>query len=274
MKYAVVYSKKDEAGVNIAEQLRKMFLPQVNIIELAKETIESEDLEKEYAEILSGVDFIIFASRHQSKEIRKTLSLHAPGNWRNADYGGKSGKICNANALAMKFLFKKFEENAKLRNSDYELTLECTHHGPLIKTPCCFIELGTTSEQWKDKTPAEIVAKTIFDFQGFDNWLNELRKGKEKIKIALGIGGPHYCPTFNKIQLSQKSGIAIGHIIPQYAFPLSETMLFEAVEKSPGINLIVVDWKGCGNSESRQKIIELVEKSGINYERTEKIEKE
>ena len=74
MKYAVVYSKKDEAGVCIAEQLRKMFLPQVNIIELAKETINSEgfdDEKGEYAEQLRGVDFIIFATRHQAKEVRR-----------------------------------------------------------------------------------------------------------------------------------------------------------------------------------------------------------
>ena len=108
MKYAILYSKKDEAGMNIAEQLKKFFMPHVPIIELSKETIYSEEID-EKEEQLRDFDFIIFATRHQSKENRKTLSLHAPGNWRNADFGGKAGKICSTNALAMKFLFLKMD---------------------------------------------------------------------------------------------------------------------------------------------------------------------
>jgi D-aminoacyl-tRNA deacylase len=264
MKYAVLYSRKDEAGRNIAEQLKKYFLPQVVFIELAKESIYCEEID-EKDERLRDVDFIIFATRHQSKESRKTFSLHAPGNWRNADFGGKVGKICSANATAMKFLFQRLSENAEKAGSDYELTMECTHHGPLIKKPCCFIEIGTTKEQWNDRAAGEIIAKTLNDFQGFNVDRN--------IKSAVGIGGPHYCPNFNKIQLSDVSRIAIGHVIPEYAFPVNESTINEVIEKSPGVNLFVIDWKGCGNSESRQKIINLIEKTGISWERTERINK-
>ena len=46
MKYAVLYSRKDEAGMNIAEQLKKYFLPQVVFIELAKESIYCEEIDE------------------------------------------------------------------------------------------------------------------------------------------------------------------------------------------------------------------------------------
>ncbi len=164
----------------------------------------------------------------------------------------------------MKYLFQKLNENAQ---GKYPITLECTHHGPLLeKTPCCFIEIGSDENAWKNPELGKIIAKTIMDFQNF--------KPSSKIKSAIAIGGPHYCPNFNKIQLSNSSGIAIAHIIPEYALPLTENMLKEAIEKTTeNIDLILVDWKGCGNSASRQNIINLIEKTGIPHERTERVSK-
>lgn len=265
MKYAILYSKKDEAGINIAEQLKNHFLPQASIIELAKESIYNEHIDENLDE-LKNVEFIIFATKHQSKSGEKSLSLHAPGNWRSADFGGKIGKVCSTSSLALKFLFQKLEENAKSAGYPHNITLEVTHHGPLIeKVPCCFIELGSSLEGWKDKNGAEIVAKTIADFQNF--------RPDNKIKSAIAIGGPHYCPNFNKIQLNTKD-IAISHIIPEHALPLSENMLKEAIGKTKEhTKLVLIDWKGCGNSESRQKVIDLVEKSGLDWKGTDKIEK-
>jgi D-aminoacyl-tRNA deacylase len=275
MKYAIIYSKKDLAGINIAECLKQFFLPQVTIIEVAKESYEVENIDEkeEYKEQLKNVEFIIFATRHQAKEKRNTLSLHAPGNWRNADFGGKPSKVCKTSALALKFLFQKMQENKITANLDYELTLEVTHHGPLIEKPCLFIEIGTTEEQWQDKKAGQVIAKTISDFQNFDKWKAE--ENNKKIKTAIAIGGPHYCNNFNKIQLSKESNIAISHIVPQYCLPLNETMLKEAIEKtSENTDLVLVDWKGCGNSEERQKILNLIEKFGLEYKKTSDINRE
>jgi D-aminoacyl-tRNA deacylase len=269
MNFAVLYSKKDEAGINIAEALKNFYLPQVPIIELKKDSIYCEDIDKQLQEEgkLKNIDLIIFATKHQSKEDRKTFSLHAPGNWRNADFGGKPGKLCKTSSQAIKFLFQKLNENSNNSNLNYECTLECTHHGPYLeKIPCLFIEIGTTINQWQDKKAAEVIAKTISDFQNFQS--------NKEIKTAIFIGGPHYAPNANKIQLSQQSNIAISHIIPEYAFPINESMLKEAINKTQeNVDLILLDWKGCGNSESRQQIIKLIEKLGLKHERIERIEK-
>lgn len=271
MKFAVIYSKKDEAGMTIAKALKEHFLPHVNIVEVSKDSINCEDIDKD-DERLKDAEFIIFATKHQSKENRNNLSLHAPGNWRNADYGGKPGKICRTSSLAMKFLYERMNENLASSKIAYETTMECTHHGPLIDKPCCFIEVGTTTEQWNNKSAAEVIAKTIADFQNFQVWKNKAEN--KMIRPAIAIGGPHYAPNFNKIQVSKLSNIAIGHIIPEYAFPLNESMLHEAIEKNVELpKILLMDWKGCGNSESRQKILELAKKLDIEVIRTDQIEK-
>lgn len=268
MKFAIVYSKKDEAGVNIAQELKNHFLPQAQIIPVNKETIYLEQID-EKEEKLRNIDFLIFASKHASKNPSKTFSIHAPGNFRNADYGGKSGKLCKTSALAIKYLFQKLNENAKAL-PEYQVTLEATHHGPLIEKPCLFIEIGSTIEEWQDKAAGEIIAKTIADFQEFEKWKNE----NKDIKVAIGIGGPHYCPNLNKIQLSSDSKIAISHILAEYNLPANECMLHEAIEKtSEHTDLILIDWKGCGNSEERQKMIDSIEDLDIPYEKTENINK-
>ena len=125
-------------------------------------------------------------------------------------------------------------------------------------------------EQWQDKKAGDVIAKTISDLQKFEEWKRE----NSKTRIAVAIGGPHYCPNFNKIQISIKSKVAIAHIIPGYQLPLTESILKEAIEKTEEhVDLIILDWKGLGKSEQRQQILDLIEKQGINHERTEKIEK-
>src|SRR3989344_4827671 len=209
MRFAIVYSKKDRAGVNIINQFKKIgFLPQIPIIELNKETIFSDDISiKKYPQ-LKNIDFLIFASKHKSEKKESSLCLHAPGNWRGADFGGEPGKICFTSAFILKYLFQELNKNAK-DLSNYHITLECTHHGPLIEMPCCFIELGSSEKQWNDEKAIEIIARTIISLKNF--------KLNPKWIPCIGIGGSHYCPSFNKIQL--KTDYAISHIIPEYCFP-------------------------------------------------------
>jgi D-aminoacyl-tRNA deacylase len=271
MRFAIIYSKLNSAGINIVERLKEIsFTPQFPIIELKKETIFSEGItEKKYPE-LRGIDFLVFASTHKSAKGNPSLSLHAPGNWRNADLGGMSGKVCITSAFVLKYLFqelnKNYEESKNNLTTEYQITLEVTHHGPLTSIPCCFIELGSSEEQWEDKEAAKIIAKTILSLQNYpnthiDNW-----------QAVIGIGGPHYAPNFNKIQ--SNSHYAISHIIPEYCLPLTESMLSEAEEKTlEQIKEVLIDWKGCGNSESRQNILGIIEKHGLKVKRTDKVEK-
>lgn len=263
MRFAIAYSKKDPAGVNIIQQLEKIgFLPQVPIIELKKQTIYAEFFDKNNPK-LRNIDFLVFASKHASEKKTPSLSLHAPGNWRGADFGGQEGKVCKTSAFILKYLFQQLNKNAEQLKEKYEITLECTHHGPLINLPCCFIEIGSSEKEWQDKQAATIIAKTILSLQNYkkQNWIP-----------AIGIGGPHYCPNFNKIQLN--SEYAISHIIPQYSLPLTTSMLKQAEQKTQEhVKNILLDWKGCGKSEERAKVIDIIKRFGIEMKRTSEVEK-
>ncbi|MFA5259069.1 MAG: D-aminoacyl-tRNA deacylase [Candidatus Pacearchaeota archaeon] len=273
MRFAIAYSKLNSAGTNIVEQFRGLaYAPQIPIIELPKDTIFSEDIsEKKYPE-LRNIDFLIFASTHKSEKGNPSLSLHAPGNWRNADLGGKPGKVCKTSSYVLKYLFqelnKNYQENKDKLSEEYSITLEVTHHGPLTQMPCCFIELGSSPKQWDDKDAAKIVARTILSLQNYDsNFI-----ASHQWIPTIGIGGPHYAPNFNKIQLN--SNYAVSHIIPEYCLPIGENMLTEAEQKTlEQVKEVLIDWKGCGNSESRQSIINTLEKYGLKYKRTDKVEK-
>jgi len=260
-KFLIVASKLDKAGINITTQLSqfgefKFYLADKEII-----YTENLDLEK-----INQYDFIIFASKHKSESREKTLSVHSPGNWRSADFGGEPGKACKTSSQFMKQIFEKLNQNAEQYHlKDYKITLEVTHHGPLIEKPCLFIEIGSTENEWTDRKAGFIIAKTISDI------LKDFKPNPYN-ENAIAIGGPHYCPNFNKIQL--KSNFAISHVIPGYALPITEEMIKEAIEKTEEeIDLAIIDWKGLGNAEKRDEVIKILNKLYIRYLRTGEVDK-
>lgn len=263
MKYLIVASKSDFAGMNITSQLTQFGTFDFYFVEGDIINNSSIDTEK-----MSKFDFVIFASKHQSEKKEKTLSVHAPGNWTNSkpQFGGEAGKACPSSALFQKQLFQKLVFNADFFHlKNYQVTLEATHHGPLIEKPCVFIEIGSTETEWRDRKAGFIVAKTIVDIiaEYKENPYNE---------IAVGIGGPHYCPNFNKLQLD--SNVALSHVIPEYALPLTEEMIQEAVAKTTEeVDFVILDWKGSGNSEQRQNIIKILDKLYIQHKRISDIER-
>ena len=58
MNFSILYSKKDSAGINIAKQLKDHFLPQAQIIEMKKDSIYNEDIDKDPK--LKQAEFLIF----------------------------------------------------------------------------------------------------------------------------------------------------------------------------------------------------------------------
>src|SRR3990167_8280223 len=179
MKKVIIISKKDPASLNVKKQLDKI---NIKTQEIEQEPIRAENIDKKI-----DADFFIFATKHRSEKGINSLSIHTPGNWNKADLGGKEKTLCTSSALLQKIAFLKLSELAK--NTNYEITLECTHHGPFL-------------EKWKDKNAAQIIAKTIQHLLKDDHQI-------KKQEIAIGLGGPHYSNTFNKILL--RTNIATSH---------------------------------------------------------------
>ncbi|MBS3092818.1 hypothetical protein J4466_05365 [Candidatus Pacearchaeota archaeon] len=262
MKPLIIASKKDPAGVNIIENLKKLNC-KIPIHLVDTDIVHAENIDKTLKnELKLDFDFIIFASKHQSVKKVRSLSVHPIGNWKKADFGGKDSTICPSNALVLKHFFQTLEKAMKNEDLDYQLTMESTHHGPYIETPCLFIEIGSTSEEWNDKKTGELIAKIIIDS------INTIKnKDNKNLKIAFGIGGPHYCPNFNPIQLN--NNFAISHVIAEYALPLTEKQVSEAINKTlPKPHYVLVDWKGLGNATQRNNALDILKKFNLEIVKT------
>ena len=296
MNFAIIASKKDIAGMNIVNELKKLnsTLP---ICIVDEETVYSDNLDTERIVLksnsrgvqelkhtanfsprvldkdkLTDADFIIFASRHQSVKKVKTLTVHAIGNWKKADFGGRDNTACMASALMLKHFFQELNKQAQSAHLDkeYQISLEATHHGPFLETPCLFIEVGSSKQEWNDSRACKVVAKTILSSI---NSVNKIKNNKQKISI--GIGGPHYCPNFNKIQLDNRNQFAISHIIAEYALPINKEMIHQAILKTKQkVEYVIIDWKGLGKSEQRQQTLDVLKDFNIKVIRTSEAKSE
>ncbi|MBI2655430.1 D-tyrosyl-tRNA(Tyr) deacylase [Candidatus Woesearchaeota archaeon] len=267
--FAIITSSKDPAGTNIRnnliefsdfEKISEKFdgngvyqNKNIKLYLTNEELVYSENIDKRI-----DADILIFASKHRSKENTPSFAVHAIGNWNEARLGGKEKILCPSSAVLLKNMFIELNENAK--NSGYEITLEATHHGPYVEKPAVFVEIGSTEKEWNDKKNGEIIAKTI---------MNVIKNENKNYKIAIGIGGPHYCSNFNKIAL--RTGIALSHICPKYALQyLDEELINQAIKKTKEkVDFILLDWKGLG--AEKQRIVEMLKNLHLEFKRTDQV---
>ncbi|MFA7397255.1 MAG: D-aminoacyl-tRNA deacylase [Candidatus Bathyarchaeia archaeon] len=271
----MVASSKDPASLNIKDQILRNYIfnqtrdeyegtpnytadvneKQVTFITLNRESVQAQDLPQKFPD----AKLIIFISRHSSQSAKPTLTVHTPGNFANAELGGLPCCVSVSPALAMQTALKAmvhYQEQFGLRN--YEVSYEVTHHGPSLKTPSMFIELGSSSEQWGDSVAAEAVAHsamtTIANFEA------------SSYPAVLGIGGTHYNQQFTLMALM---GVAtFGHMIPKYAVEyIDAEMVKQCVDKTlEKVSYAILDWKGI-RSEDKPGLIAALESAGLPYKK-------
>jgi len=288
MNIALISSTKDQASLNIRESLlnkrgfekdgefkdnevfsrknAKLFLTDEPII-----TAELIDKRIENSGLMGKMDAMIFLSRHVSKDKRPAFTAHSIGNWGIADYGGKDRTLCRTSPSILKMLISEIKESRILKEKGirekYEITMEATHHGPYVECPAVFVEAGSDETEWKNKINGDIIADSVL------NVLERLENGMEdaaglKTETAFGIGGPHYCNTFNKIM--EKTNIAFGHICPKHMIGnLNEEIIKDAIAKTGEKTRVILDWKGLG--AEKQNVLKLLETCGIGYGRSDRI---
>lgn len=278
MRYSIIASRRDLAGMNIAGKLisgfgfretERKYRGNAVYAPAEKQEGETPVLELVFIDSLQisashlselETDFLIFASRHASESKRPSLTVHAPGNWGSeCKFGGKPKHLVPTSATLIKnFLVGLQAQAEKKRNQlpSYSVSLEVTHHGPFLKKPAVFIELGSCREQWEDSGGATAIAETIVGSLNAPE--PESRKnGLPGPVCAVGIGGGHYAPEFTKLVL--RTDYAISHIVPEYALKdFDSEMLGKAISATiEPVKEIVVDWKGLGTEKAR--IMELLE---------------
>jgi D-aminoacyl-tRNA deacylase len=270
----LIASDKDIASLNIKEQIlnnypfsktEKTFEQnpiytadindkKVTLITLKKESVNAQDLPDK----VPNAELIVFISRHSSQSGKPTLSVHAPGNFGEAELGGLPKTLSVAPAVAMQTALKALLRYKETFCLDYEVSFECTHHGPSLSVPTMFVELGSCSVQWSDSKAAEGVAHSAMSaIATFSAPANS---------AVLGIGGTHYNQRFTLMALIGE--VAFGHIIPKYFVHLIDSkMISQCVEKTlEKVPLAILDWKGI-KSEDKPNLLNALETSGLPFKK-------
>lgn len=270
----LVASNKDVASLNIKEQLLRHYPfrkltktfqrnpiyaavingKTLNLVTLKDESVQAQDLSKKFP----TAKLIVFISRHASQSGKPTLSVHVPGNFGDADLGGLPRKVSVSPAYPMQNALKALMFYKENLNLNYEVSFECTHHGPSLDVPAMFVELGSSTAQWGDLKAAEAVAHSAIYS------VTNLKVNTSP--IVLGIGGTHYNQRFTVMDLVGE--FAFGHLIPKYATHIVDAELIsQCVEKTLGkVQLAVLDWKGI-KSEDKQNVISALETVGLPFKK-------
>lgn len=273
MNISIISSLKDKASISIKENLINNFnldklkeqfdnnnifqttisSNTIKLYTINSELIYADDLDKKI-----DAELFVFISRHSAKEGRPSLTVHPIGNFGKAEHGGKEKTLCIAQSAYMKNILSELSKNSQ--EGDYETTMEATHHGPYIEKPILFVEIGSSEKEWKDKDAGNVVAQSI---------INSMEKINNNYESVFVIGGGHYNHVATKAML--KSNLAVGHICTKYNLEnLDENLIKQAMEKTiPEAKFVLLDWKGLG--KEKQRILEILEKNNIKYERSDKI---
>ncbi len=191
-------------------------------------------------------DGLVVLSTHRSEKEYPTLTVHVPGNWDSADFGGKSRTLNTVMASKMKEVLCGLDEGNKKYGLGWNVNMEVDHHGPTCSVPIMFVEIGSSEKEWKNPVAAKIVAEAVMRMLESDSVYDSY----------FCVGGGHYSQKFTKLGLEDEKRAA-GHILPKYKAPSLEVDTFkQAMEKSV---------------EKVQGV--LIEKKGVKKEQKELIEK-
>ncbi len=245
MNIAIITSNSDRASVNIRQNLIDSHGFRNYNAAHSEHNIKIHEFDEELI-LLDGIDkkisadIFIFASKHVSKAGIDSFSVHSPGNWGAAEHGGRERQLCFAPAALIKSSLKCLKRN----EMGVQVFQEATHHGPFLEKPVMFIEIGSNEKMYGNKAAGKVVADAIMNSVGSLN---------SELRVAVGIGGPHYCPNFSRIML--ETDVSAAHVCPKHMLEsLDEEMLFQALNRTvPKAEMIILDWKGLGNQKERIK---------------------
>lgn len=189
---------------------------------------EKDVIDANHSDVLEA-DLLLYGSRHKSEANKPSLLTHVTGNLsEDNSHGGNPLELSFASTRAIRESYLGLvEEKELLELTDFDVTVEATHHGPTsLKTPLVFIEVGSTETEYKNEKAVLAVAKTIMNIC--------LNKEEKIIKPSICFGGGHYATRFD--ELMEVTPVAVGHILPKYRKPnltvqIVEQMIEKTVEK-------------------------------------------
>lgn len=273
MKVVIVASKLDEASRNIGNRILELgkfekvegispyetYRQDNNyLVWHTKGLVEDDitDLDKYFEP-----EVYLFVFRHLGRAESPRLTVHPTGNFtlpkENSlvPYRGQPHRLAFVHPAYMKEALKFMTKYVQDKGLSYSVSYEVTHHTPTeLKKPVMFLEIGDTPEHHKDKNAIDAAAETA---------LHLMKTIPEACDNCIGIGGRHYADRFTRKVLSENLGF--GHFIASYAMPdITPEVVEQALDKTiGGVKYAVIDSKDAGKSEDRNKIIQVLEKRGV-----------
>lgn len=202
---------------------------EVRLLKHDNSIVKEDHLDKRWEEATGEfVDEVIFLSKHTAVSNRPALTIHPIGVPHLSEdevppAGGKPGWAAPPNPRIGPWLrlLKKIAEKHNL-TPEFEVTLEATHHGPIVNSPTMFAEIGSTEEYWKRQDAAQAIALLVWEGLGLGERVavGDWRRYKGSKNILLGIGGGHYVPRHMDIVLND--GVWVGHLLSGYSLPMED----------------------------------------------------
>jgi D-aminoacyl-tRNA deacylase len=265
----ICYSELDEAGKNMALHLVERYdfeetdgqgsvSYENDVAKMCK--VESPLIE---ADFLDKMHFklVLFLSMHKSAAGVGLFSTHSLGNWSaDARLGGKGKELSFAAPVVMLAALSNLSKIESQVGKRYE----ATHHGPLLKTPSLFVEIGGNDDVMKSKEYAIAASEAAYEAV-----LSSEENDVKYKKIVIGIGSNHYPANFSA--LAMEKGYAFSHIMPKYAINNADgsnnlDVLEQALKRStPEPEAAVIDWKSL-NAATREETIKTLDEIGLDYE--------
>lgn len=286
MNIAIISYSKDKASINIKENLVNNFdfdesdekFDNNNIFQTTIDndiiklyTINSEHIYTDGLDRKIDADLFIFISKHSAVEGRPSLTCHPIGNFGKAEKGGREKTLCTAPSFFLKNILNELNKNSD--DADYDVTMEATHHGPFLEKPILFVEIGSSEKEWEDQNAGSIIAKSLISTiknnsnnnDSINKNFNEKNNNYESVFV---IGGSHYNHVATKAML--KTNFGVGHICAKYNLEnLDESLIKQAMKKTiPEARFVLLDWKGLG--KEKKGIVDILERSNIEYRRSDK----
>ena len=190
-------------------------------------------------------------SKHAAKSGALALTCHSTGNFSESKFGGNSRQVAVPHPNLQKAYLQTLQKNQS-QFSEFQITIEATHHGPTALTkPTIFIEIGTTEEQWTDVSLCVSVAKLVHDV--FSNAIPEN-------PVAICFGGTHYSSKFTCELLEGK--YSLGTVIPKHALnDLDEELFSHIIKQNSMAKFALLDWRGLGSN--KQKVLAFLESTSL-----------
>ncbi len=248
----LIASEEDEASVNQRSALRTLGVwsegsafegrptylrGDVALVSIGEHHLYRDRLDRDLESAFgTAVDLVVYLSKHRSESRTPSLTVHAIGNPKGADFGGQPRTLVTAAPLWMTAALRRLRQEAA--GLPYEVTFEATHHGPYLEAPTFYIEQGSTEKEWADPQAAAAIARTLLRLEPVD------------APVAVGLGGGHYVPRHTDVAVARR--VAFGHLLSRHALEgLSDEGLAQAVERTPGASLAYLHRKSLGKAEAR-----------------------